>query len=75
VLDPSLLVDAVGWMLRSRWATIQLFVEHWRRYNNNEYLFENFEWLAQYSDWWKDIPRPPGDPNYKPDQFKRKGAI
>jgi hypothetical protein len=68
VLDASLLVDAIGYMLRFRWATIEKFVAHWRRYNNNEYLFENFEWLARYSNWWKDTPRP-RDPNYDPNQF------
>ena len=69
VLDASLLVDAVGFMLRSRWNTILPFVEHLRRVRNNEYLFENFEWLATYSTWWKDTPRPPKDPNYDPKQF------
>jgi len=69
VLDASLLVDAVGFMLRSRWETIRPFVERWRRVRNNEYLFENFEWLAMYSTWWKDTPRPPNDPNYDPKQF------
>ncbi|MBV8117522.1 MAG: DUF4760 domain-containing protein [Candidatus Eremiobacteraeota bacterium] len=69
VLDPSLLVDAVGFMLRSRWETIRPFVERLRRVRNNAYLFENFEWLARYSAWWKDTPRPPNDPNYDPKQF------
>jgi hypothetical protein len=69
VLDASLLVDAVGFMLRSRWNTILPFVERWRRVRDNEYLFENFEWLAMYSTWWKDIPRPPHDSNYDPQQF------
>jgi hypothetical protein len=69
VLDASLLVDAVGFMLRSRWNTILPFVERWRRVRNNEYLFENFEWLALYSTWWKDTPRPPKDANYDPNQF------
>ncbi len=69
VLDASLLVDAVGFMLRSRWNTILPFVERWRRVRNNEYLFENFEWLATYSTWWKDTPRPPHDLNYDPKQF------
>jgi hypothetical protein len=68
VLDASLLVDAIGYLIRLRWATIEKFVAHWRRYNNNEYLFENFEWLSRYSNWWKDIPRP-RDPNYDPNQF------
>jgi hypothetical protein len=69
VLDASLLVDAVGFMLRSRWNTILPFVARLRRVRGNEYLFENFEWLATYSSWWKDVPRPPKDPNYDPKQF------
>jgi hypothetical protein len=69
VLDASLLVDAVGFMLRSRWDTIRPFVLRWRRVRNNEYLFENFEWLATYSTWWKETPRPPHDINYDPNQF------
>lgn len=68
VLDVTLICDAIGYMLRDRWATIQPFVVHWRRYNHNEFLFENFEWLANYSAWWKDIPRP-RSPNYDPKQF------
>ena len=71
VLDVTLICDAVGWTVRQRWATIKPFVEHWRRYNNNEFLFENFEWLAAYSNWWKDIPRPRA-PNYDPNQFAAK---
>jgi Domain of unknown function (DUF4760) len=69
VLDASLLVDAVGFMLRSRWNTILPFVQRWRRVRNNEYLFENFEWIAMYSTWWKETPRPPRDLNYDPKQF------
>lgn len=69
VIDASLIVDAVGFMLRSRWATILPFVERLRRVRDNEWIFENFEWLATYSVWWKDTPRPPGDPNYDPKQF------
>lgn len=69
VLDATLLVDAVGFMLRSRWKTIRPFVERLRRVRNNEYLFENFEWLAMYSAWWKNTPRPPNDANYDPKQF------
>ena len=69
VLDASLLVDAVGFMLRSRWDTMRPFVERLRRVRNNPYLFENFEWLAMYSTWWKDTPRPPHDINYDPKQF------
>ena len=69
VLDASLIVDAVGFMLRSRWNTILPFVERLRRVRDNQYLFENFEWLAMYSVWWKDEPRPPHDANYDPKQF------
>ena len=81
VIDASLLVDAVGFMLRSRWNAILPFVTHLRRVRDNQYLFENFEWLALYSTWWKDEPRPPGDKNYDPKQFanvefkdERRGA-
>jgi hypothetical protein len=70
VLDASLIVDAVGFMLRSRWSTILPFVERLRRVRHNEFLFENFEWLAVYSVWWKDTPRPPNDPNFDPNQFR-----
>jgi len=69
ILDASLLVDAVGYMLRSRWKTVLPFVQRWRRVRNNEYLFENFEWLAMYSTWWKETPRPARDSNYDPKQF------
>lgn len=69
VLDASLIVDAVGFMLRARWHTILPFVERLRRVRRNEYLFENFEWLAMYSVWWKNEPRPSGDRNYDPKQF------
>jgi hypothetical protein len=69
VLDPSLIVDAVGLMLRTRWATIRPFVLRLRECYHNAYMFENFEWLAKYSAWWKDTPRPAKDPNYKPTQF------
>lgn len=69
VLDASLIVDAVGFMLRSRWNTILPFVERLRRVRGNEFIFENFEWLAMYSVWWKDTPRPPNDPNFDPKQF------
>jgi hypothetical protein len=69
VLDASLLVDAVGYMLRTRWNTIRFFVERLRRVRDNEYLFENFEWLVTYSSWWRDTPRPPHDPNYDEKQF------
>jgi hypothetical protein len=69
VLDASLIVDAVGYMLRARWSAIREFVYHLRAYYKNEYLFENFEWLARYSAWWKDTPRPPRAHNYLEDQF------
>lgn len=69
VLDASLLVDAVGFMLRTRWNAIRPFVARLRRIRSNLYLFENFEWLAMYSAWWKDTPRPPSDQNYKERQF------
>lgn len=69
VLDASLIVDAVGYMIRSRWKTMEPFVMRRRRVENNEYIYENFEWLARYSDWWKDVPRP-NVPNYSPNQFR-----
>lgn len=69
VLDASLIVDAVGYMIRNRWQALKPFIERRRRLENNEYIYENFEWLARYSEWWKDIPRPK-HPNYSPDQFE-----
>lgn len=69
VLDPSLLVDAAGLALRQRWQSIRPFVERRRALENNPYILENFEWLAMYSAWWKDTPRPPHDRNYDPKQF------
>jgi hypothetical protein len=69
VLDPSLLVDAVGLPLRQRWGSIREFVMRRRRIENNPYILVNFEWLALYSAWWKDTPRPRFDRNYSPDQF------
>jgi hypothetical protein len=69
VLDASLLVDAVGYMIRVRWDTIRVFVEHLRRLRGNQYIFENFEWLAMYATWWRDTPRPPHERNYDPNQF------
>ena len=68
VLDASLIVDAVGHMIRSRWKALEPFISRRRRVENNDYIYENFEWLARYSTWWKDIPRPP-HPNYDPRQF------
>ena len=65
VIDASLIVDAVGLMLRTRWKIIRGFVRHLRRFYGNDYMFENFEWLARYSEWWKEIPRP-RHPNYDP---------
>ena len=70
VLDPSLLVDAMGLSIRRWWNTIRVFILRRRRIENNDYILENFEWLAMYSAWWKDTPRPPKDANYDPDQFK-----
>ncbi|MDP9024688.1 MAG: DUF4760 domain-containing protein, partial [Candidatus Eremiobacteraeota bacterium] len=69
VLDPSLLADAAGLMLRTRWASIRPFVLRLRRCYDNDYMFENFEWLARYSAWWKETPRPPKDRNYIEGQF------
>jgi Domain of unknown function (DUF4760) len=68
VLDASLIVDAVGLLLRTRWAMIQPFIERQRRLSGNPYIYENFDWLAKYSAWWKDEPRPK-HPNYDPAQF------
>lgn len=69
VLDPSLLVDATGLALRARWGSIRTFVMRRRAVERNDYILENFEWLAMYSAWWKDTPRPRFDRNYYPDQF------
>lgn len=69
VIDPSLIVDAVGLPLRRRWDEIREFIARRRRVEENEYIFENFEWLAMYSAWWKDTPRPRFDRNYYPNQF------
>jgi hypothetical protein len=71
VLDASLIVDAVGYMIRARWASLAPFVIRRRRLEENEYLYENFEWLARYSNWWRDVPRP-NHPNYSPTQFATK---
>lgn len=72
VIDPSLIVDAVGLMIRTRWKALEPFVARRRRIEDNEYIYENFEWLARYSDWWRDVPRPP-HPNYSPTQFESRG--
>lgn len=69
VLDPSLLVDATGLVLRQRWGSIREFVMRRRALENNDYILENFEWLAMYSSWWKDTPRPRFDRNYHAQQF------
>jgi Domain of unknown function (DUF4760) len=69
-LDPSMLVDAVGLGLRRRWDTIRTFIERQRLVENNDGILENFEWLAMYSAWWKDTPRPSRDVNYDPQQFQ-----
>ena len=68
MIDASLIVDAVGLMLRTRWKIIREFVRHLRRYYGNEFMFENFEWLARYSEWWKDTPRE-RHPNYDPSRW------
>lgn len=70
VLDPSLIVDAVGLMIRMRWQALEPFIVRRRRLERNPYIYENFEWLARYSEWWKDEPRPK-HPNYSPTQFAR----
>jgi hypothetical protein len=69
VLDPSLLVDATGLTLRFRWACIRDFINRRRKVENNPYILEHFEWLACYSDWWKDVPRAKGAKNFDPHQF------
>jgi hypothetical protein len=69
VLDPSLLVDAMGLPIRRWWETIRVFIARRRALEGNAYILENFEWLAMYSAWWKDTPRPPRDKNYRADQF------
>ncbi|MBV9972931.1 MAG: DUF4760 domain-containing protein [Candidatus Eremiobacteraeota bacterium] len=68
VIDVSLIVDAVGLMIRSRWKLIREFVRHLRRYYDNPYMFENFEWLARYSEWWKETPRE-AHRNYDPSRW------
>lgn len=69
VIDLSLLVDAVGLGLRRRWAIVRDFTYRRRRIEDNDGIAENFEWLAMYSAWWKDVPRPRGARNYDPAQF------
>jgi hypothetical protein len=69
VLDASLIVDAVGLLIRSRWAQIRDFAYRLRGVYDNAYMFENFEWLARYSAWWKETPRPQRAKNYDESQF------
>jgi hypothetical protein len=69
VLDATLLVDAVGLMLRVRWDVIRPFVLTLRRLRNEPTIFENFEWIAMYSLIWRKLPRSARDPNYDPAQF------
>jgi hypothetical protein len=74
VIDPSLVVDAAGIFVRGNWERIKQFVMRRRAAENNDFILENFEWLARYSAWWKDEPRPK-HPNYDPDQFSRAGPL
>ena len=69
VLDASLIADAVGFMLRTRWETIRPFVLRLRRLRGNETIFEHFEWIARYSAWWRTSAPPLKNPNYDPGQF------
>ena len=69
VLDPSLLVDAVGYTIRRRWSSIRAFVVRRRHVAENPFIMDNFQWLAMYSTWWKDTPRPAQARNYDPLQF------
>lgn len=68
VLDVTLIVDAVGLLLRTRWETIRPFIERYRTVEGNAFIYENFEWIARYSAWWKDVPRPKHR-NYDDNQF------
>jgi hypothetical protein len=68
VLDPSLIVDAVGLSVRRRWDSVRHFVFRRRKVTGNPYIMHNFEWLAMYSAWWRDQPYPRSR-NYDPDQF------
>ena len=74
VLDPSLVVDAAGIFIRRNWDQIRPFIMRRRRAENNDFILENFEWLAQYSAWWKDQPRPK-HPNYDPAQFGERTTV
>src|SRR5579872_3694108 len=69
VLDPSLLVDAVGVMLRARCALIRAFASHLPCYNQHVFKIENIEWLARSSGWWKGLPRPARAQNCSERQF------
>lgn len=69
-LDASMLVDAVGLSLRERWEVIRPVIERLRRVRGNQGILENFEWLALYSAWWKDVPRSPRERNYRSAQFR-----
>jgi hypothetical protein len=69
VLDATLVVDAVGHMLRARWETIRSFVERLRRVRAERTIFENFEWIAMYSLVWNKAARSRGSSNYDPAQF------
>lgn len=70
VVDPSLIVDAYGAGIRTHWLTIQPFMIRYRKALNNADICNNLEWLANYSAWWKELPRPAGDRNYDPRQFE-----
>ncbi len=70
VLDPSLIVDSYGFGIRMHWLTIRDFTLRYRKALNNPDVFNNLEWLATYSAWWKDIPRPANEANYNPRQFE-----
>lgn len=74
VIDPSLVVDAAGLFIRRNWDQIRPFVMRRRQAENNDFILENFEWLARYSAWWKDQPRPK-HPNYDPAQFGDRPAV
>jgi hypothetical protein len=69
VLDATLVVDAVGHMLRVRWDTIRLFILRLRRVRDEDSIFENFEWIAMYSLVWNKSARSGAGQNYDPRQF------
>jgi len=70
VLDPSLIVDAYGFGIRMHWVAIRDFILRYRKALDNPDVLNNLEWLATYSAWWKNTPRPANDPNYDPRQFQ-----